>query len=666
MLFAGNENYYVPYPSSTVMPNKTASVFSPTSEGDWPAGGWTMFRWYGAPTFLAVIPTATVTSQSGYIADWFGSFYFAGLHFTRERFDFGVIPETEYQDLRVWNAHREVEGPITITQATDPVDTSISVAHPGAYPFVVAAFEEVTYTVTVDKNGYPNVKDELVLEFDVTPLTKSFPIVGIRVVPFKFPPNWDDPVDHVYRWETVINQSDTALEQRMELIPYPKEEFAYQLKVSGTEAMSLYNYINAWVNKPFAVPMWDECLEVESLVAANSAVIPIKDTTRSTIAFRSLIYSPATGKIHTISSSSLSPIQTQETIVVVPNMNEWFEYTKPGAPFIDFNFSGSLYTNQYYAYIYDKSGNLVDTLTGLNLDKSYTLPEDVVRVNIVTNNYNNPYGDSTVTYSDNLEKGSITMAEPLGVELPAGSKVFPCMIAYLKSTGSYEAETDAFKGMEVRFISDPMEGFFSDAPVFDSFNGLPVYYSKHNWSEVVRQDTESLVYLEDYRTGKLNYGLKDEYTEGKVTRMRVLDDPRHWRFYLRESQRRRGRLGSFWFVGDTSDLHLISDINSSSNVIEVAHVNYGLLVEKAPDYRYICIQTNDGKRYYREVSSITPVGTTKELLDIGTALPKSYTVEEVKRISYMFIARMDKDRVVLSNLTGNITMTEEVIRKVKA
>lgn len=591
----------------------------------------------------------TSTTNSGASVPNFGSIFFGHIEYSVDDFIFNIVPNDKTIDIVLWNTSVEGNAELNVTAIQTPTDTSLVLTQPKVVPYKFPFLEELTYSLVALKDGQPRIKDSLVLVYDIFP-SKTFEITGLRLVVFKYSPNWSDQLEQSYKWSTDIITATDATEQRINLRKNPIMTTEYNTLTKGLESRELSNIINSWGNKPFALPLWMDCCTVKVDALSGQNILELDNTTGTDVGISTLLYAPITGEVYVISSQVLSqhPEGEKQVSVIAQEVSttKTYEYTLSEVSIIDVSILGGV-SSAHTLTVHTFEGLLLDTITNTpaGTEYNYTIIGNYVRL-VFTTTASAPLESITVTIADNSETSVLTLGEDLEATLPAGTVMYPCIVSYLVNIKEYTNHTDDFNEVSVVFRSDANPLTNETTPP-TQYLGYYVDTIHPNWYEGKKKNINSTMYINNYGFGALDVGVISDFVGVKLTKQETLYDKRRIKHYKQELQRRRGRLFTYWMPTYNSDIVVVVDYPPIQNFLEVENTNNTLLFDKSQDYKHIRIETSDGLLHYRNITSVSQVGNIERIF-IDTPLPQSYIATDFVIISYMSFVRSESDTVTLT------------------
>lgn len=111
---------------------------------------------------------------------------------------------------------------------------------------------------------------------------------------------------------------------------------------------------------------------------------------------------------------------------------------------------------------------------------------------------------------------------------------------------------------------------------------------------------------------------------------------------------RRGRLTVCWLPSFLNDFQIVSPISTGSYQINVEYSGYLQLYQFKKNRRDIRIELQDGTVLYRRIVNCVEASSEVEQLTLDQSIPQNIAVDDVVRISFMSLSRLDADNVELA------------------
>lgn len=113
----------------------------------------------------------------------------------------------------------------------------------------------------------------------------------------------------------------------------------------------------------------------------------------------------------------------------------------------------------------------------------------------------------------------------------------------------------------------------------------------------------------------------------------------------------RGRQGAIWLPTWMDDLDVVAPVATSTSFIDVAHIQYGRFAAGITGRRDIRVELNDGTVRYRRVLGSSELDAATERLNLGEPWDVEFEANQVRRVSWMTLMRLDSDTVELEHIT---------------
>ena len=188
------------------------------------------------------------------------------------------------------------------------------------------------------------------------------------------------------------------------------------------------------------------------------------------------------------------------------------------------------------------------------------------------------------------------------------------------------------------------------AGLTDAYWGFHVLTQASDWSDRGERGQQRL--LDTFDTG---IGKPDQFD----TAMRPFPTQQyHWvldgyhdhaRFY-NLIHALRGRAIPVWVPTWMDDLRPVAPISAGATSIQIARCGFTLAGGPRPEREDIMIETVDGRRYYRRITS-SAAGSSTEVVNLDNALGVTLSPEEIIRISFMSLMRLDHDSIEIEHIT---------------
>lgn len=182
-------------------------------------------------------------------------------------FDAGFIIEDQNFNLEVWNTKTTTASCTLIGYDPDSEGMLLTGAAP-TYP--IAPGDSELYVITVYEEGAPDQDTTInfTIDGDVFPVT----LIGTRVVPIPYEPNWGDKPSFQWTFETVVFGTERFVEQRRPLIEKPKRSEVVTIREANVRAQKFWNIVAYGKDKIYGIPIWHEVFWVVNATATDTVI----------------------------------------------------------------------------------------------------------------------------------------------------------------------------------------------------------------------------------------------------------------------------------------------------------------------------------------------------------------------------------------------------------
>lgn len=207
---------------------------------------------------------------SGNVTRAFHNDYYGRVHITPKQIDLGNTFNDQSRKVEVWNAHL-IEKELSSVSESDT--GGLTLIGPIADPTTFGPLERRIYTLEVSNVGPAVVNATFQLNFPTEPV--PLVVIGRRINPWPYPPNWSSPVTEELEWKVDVLKSFDGTEQRRELRTKARRSFNYYMSISGKEVSRFDNMLWAWQKRVFALPVWMDKTPLTADIVAGTSTIPV-------------------------------------------------------------------------------------------------------------------------------------------------------------------------------------------------------------------------------------------------------------------------------------------------------------------------------------------------------------------------------------------------------
>ena len=164
------------------------------------------------------------------------------IHVIPRRYDLGAVVSEQKAEVEVWNAaidRAQTLAAITVDGPTG-IEVQDDVGQPAHYPASISHI----YLVKALGEGDALIDNLVTWVFSgQDPLGTNTRILGFRLIPFPFPPNWSQPVAESFGFMTDIIVSYRGMEQRIQLRAVPVGTIRYATLLDDVRDAQMANAI---------------------------------------------------------------------------------------------------------------------------------------------------------------------------------------------------------------------------------------------------------------------------------------------------------------------------------------------------------------------------------------------------------------------------------------
>lgn len=490
--------------------------------------------------------------------DWYDR-----LHLSTVMLDLGNIIGEQQQIVRIWNAYRRgwVLNSI-IEEGTD----GITISGQPTPPLAWNPLQERDYTITIHLDGPPVV--DASITWDFPPYDLKLTIIGTRIVAWPFLPDWSRRgILERLEWRTDVLTHFDGSEQRRQLRLAPRVRYEFDAFFDGALRRYAETILWGWGARTWAVPIWQDGLDLPVDVPAGTLEIPIDPRWRDFHAGGLAIFLDGPQQFETLQVDSVDG----ETLIL-------------------------------------RSATTRDWRAGTRV-----YPGRTCRLS----------GDVDIPRWDGQAsslRAVFDVDEPVDYEADAGAveyRGYPVLTHKPEWTGGFSlamarklAEIDNITGVRA----------------YEDESGMPAILQRMRWVWVDRREADA------YR--KLLYWL-------------------------------RGRAGAIWVPTWEDDLIVTSIIAESTTHIDVEWCGYAQYIAQQPNRKDIRIQLVDGTVLYRRITSSETLSGTIERLWLDDAFGMQITPEQIVKVSFLALCRLEADAVEIAHWTGDVCESNTAFRGVR-
>ena len=252
-----------------------------------------------------------------------------------------------------------------------------------------------------------------------------------------------------------------------------------------------------------------------------------------------------------------------------------------------------------------------------------------------------------------VEADGLVLSRPLNNAWYRNVRVYPVRVAQFTEQPEFTRLTSESATVRAQFlITEPCE--WAPAAPELTYRDKPVYLDPPEESQSLTSSYQRLLEMVDNR--------RDYPRMGDSAGLGFTAQGHRWMVYGREAQARmrslwyflKGRFKSVWIPTHSRDLIMNAPMSPSSLLLQVRSTGYVKFGKMQPGRKDILITLRDGRVFMRRIMEAIEVEGGEALtLDSSLGLTASLQPEEVDRISFMALCRMDQDFIEVTHETDS-------------
>lgn len=257
---------------------------------------------------------------------------------------------------------------------------------------------------------------------------------------------------------------------------------------------------------------------------------------------------------------------------------------------------------------------------------------------------------------------SITVSPALARVVPAGTIIHPMTKARLVEQPAITAMSDSVETAEVQFlvVAKPVEIAVDpeDGGLLDTYRTFRVLTLESDWSDSVERGQQRLIDVMQTDAAISEFADTANRPFPTQSHKWVLDGiADHAEFYAL-AQVLRGRATPVWMPTWMYDMRLLAAISPGASSIIIARAGFTLGGGPRAEREDIMIELVNGTRLYRRITDSAVDGVGNETLVLDSTIPSAIAVENVVRICFMSLMRLDQDSIEIEHATDLVGVSE--------
>lgn len=432
--------------------------------------------------------------------------------------------------------------------------------------------------------------------------------MSIKLWPFR--PDWAAGVLERLEWLTDLMGSTKGAEQRRPQRLTPRRTFELTFLPHGRHRTIFDLYVNAKGNDDWYVPLWFDVDTTRNTLGVGDTAIntPYEDREFTKDGFA--VLRPPTSSAHDHHTF------TYEIVKIVGSRNNRLLVLRgqEGTEALEWPAGSEIYPIRKARFSDQPSASVVSaSIVSTNFKFIVTEPNEYMPLKQTTG-HNHAYGQA---YGRKLVLIRQTPHLNLGAV----------------ATPSFMPDFEGFKVMNSTpdFNQDLSTSYDRLINVLDNQNGIPVSYDALGYSTPAQSHTWFL--------------------RGRAEQAAY----RSMLYFL------RGRVRPVWVPTFADDVQLIAPALAGTNWIDIKAIGYTKLSSKLVNRQALAIQKNDGTWLFNRIihtnEGLDPA-TDSERFELSENFTEDLRPEDIYKISFMAVARLDQDAIEINHETDNMGLAK--------
>lgn len=255
---------------------------------------------------------------------------------------------------------------------------------------------------------------------------------------------------------------------------------------------------------------------------------------------------------------------------------------------------------------------------------------------------------------------SITLTTALTNDWAVGTRVMPIRKARLLEQPTLRSFSDAAVSADMQFQIVEAQGDPATVPGLvdmDSYLGFAVLHQAPEERETLDRNYERMVVTFD--NGSHPVVWKDK--AGRAFTMQqfgwTLEGRAQHRAFETMLKGLRGRGIPLWVPTYMRDFEVVEDIDAGDTTLAVGRCGFTQAGGPRDDRQHLMIETAS-VTYYRKIADSAEQSDGSETLLLNTALPAAVAADDVLRVCFMTLMRLNSDTVEIGHLTDDSGISE--------
>lgn len=270
----------------------------------------------------------------------------------------------------------------------------------------------------------------------------------------------------------------------------------------------------------------------------------------------------------------------------------------------------------------------------------------------------NAFDDYEVVTVDSFTSNSVTLAAPTSKTWLGGCALVPALQAIIPDETisgeviTYDVERHNLTWAIRKAENETINKIAAYTPTA-FYNGYPVFFDEHNFTEDPSVDIYSPNRLLDYEVGEVLLDPRYQFTKVRTTYTYLLRDRAAISNFLGFFRYLNGKHSPFWIPTYAKDIQVVNSGVGASSSIDITYIGYASFIKDDPRRRDLILIKPDGSYITRRIEASTDNGNGTETLSLDQPIGFDWTPASFRSGHFLRLVRLDQDSLEVSYDTNH-------------
>jgi hypothetical protein len=260
---------------------------------------------------------------------------------------------------------------------------------------------------------------------------------------------------------------------------------------------------------------------------------------------------------------------------------------------------------------------------------------------------------------------TLQLARPIERNWPADTIVYPTVIGNLANAVPVQRYTGGVLQAAISFQSSPVDTdpYTPSAAAPASYLGLDVLTRQPNWIRPLDNTSNYAFDILDQITGAIQVDPTEDFPRIMRRYSWLLTDRASILAFRELLHRLRGQAKTLWIPSWHLDFTVIAPIPDSATTIDVVDNGFALMVGIDVARSHVCLRTEDGHTYYREITDVQQQTGFVRLV-VSPALDVAVPLANIRALHVLMRNRLATDKVDINWRSNEVAVIETTFTSV--